>query len=269
MTAPTTLEVDDAPERHGGTAFRWVAAVVVLAVVFGGGAAIGRWALGSDDSSAAPPPPRTTGSSTAPAEPTSGDTAALPSLVVQQADVESAVNVQLIDFGNTVSGDPTLDICNGTFPSETLRRARLQDVAFDGRGRTLLSTEAVLYTNEAAAQQAFRELERVAAKCPDSPVESPVGEPTVTSHFNARPDSAWPDTPTVTRQAYSITTTDEKGATDRTIAVYLRRGRALLGVYFPNPTGTQSAVRGHTTIPAIVKLFATRLARLPASTVND
>ena len=86
--------------------------------------------------------------------------------------------------------------------------------------------------------------------------------------FNPAPDAAWPQTPTVDRLAYDFTTTDDQGQTQHSVAVYLRRGSFLMGVYFPTPTGTQVAVDGQTTIPGIVTVFANRLAKLPPSAVN-
>jgi hypothetical protein len=176
--------------------------------------------------------------------------------------------VQLLDGGNKVAGETTLDLCNGTFPSEALRTARLQVVEYAGSGLSVLSTEAVLYRTAADAAQAMRELQRVAAACPASPVVSPVGEPTVTTTFHATPDGSWSKVAGVQRLAYSMTTTDQIGISDDHIAVYLRRGRVLEGVYFPAPDDPQPAVEGQTTVPGIVSVFEKRLAALPASVVG-
>jgi hypothetical protein len=192
----------------------------------------------------------------------------LSGLVVHQTDVPSTSSVQLLRNGNQVNGQTTLDLCNGTFPSESLRAARLQVVAVDAQGNAPLSTEAVLYSNTAATAQAFSELTSVAAKCPATPVVSPVGEPTVTTKFDPAPDAAWPQTATVDRLAFSFTATDQSGASQQSVAVYLRRGRVLMGIYFPQPNGTQPAVAGQTTLAGIVNVFATRIAQLPDSAVN-
>ena len=50
--------------------------------------------------------------------------------------------------------------------------------------------------------------------------------------------------------------------------MYLRRGRVLMGIYFPRPDGTQSPVAGETTIAGIVNVFANRIAQLPESIVK-
>ena len=132
----------------------------------------------------------------------------------------------------------------------------------------MLSTEAVLYGTPAGAAQAFAELQRVAAACPSTPVVSPVGEPTTITRFNAPPDGSWPQTPTVNRLAYDFVTTDNTGQTGHFLAVYLQRGRALVGVYFSQPDQPQPAVAGQTTISGIVGVFADRLAKLPANVVG-
>ena len=175
--------------------------------------------------------------------------------------------VQLLDGGNAVSGQTTLDLCNGTYPSEALRSARLQVVEYDGGGSGVLSTEAVLYRHGSDATQAMNEVRSVAAACPNRPVVSPVGEPTITTRFEAAPDSSWPHVAGVARQSYAFTTTDSLGVAAQHIAIYLQRGRVLEGVYFPAPAGPQPAVDGQTTIAGIVHLFEERIAALPASAV--
>jgi hypothetical protein len=174
----------------------------------------------------------------------------------------------LIPSGNSVSGAPTLDLCNGTYASEAMRKTRLQLAAVDAQGNATMSTEAVQYVDTAATEQAFTELQATAAKCPSTPVQSPVGETTVTTKFNPAPDGSWPQVATVDRQAYDFVTTDASGRTQHSVAVYLRRGRVLMGIYFPQPDGTQSAVAGEKTIAGIVNVLANRMAQLPASLVN-
>jgi len=94
------------------------------------------------------------------------------------------------------------------------------------------------------------------------------GGPTVTTRFNAAPDAAWPQTPTVERVAFDIVTTDGTGLSQHAVAVYLRRGRALLGVYFSDADDPPPAIAGQTTMAGIVNVFAGRMAQLPASVVN-
>jgi hypothetical protein len=192
----------------------------------------------------------------------------LAGLNVSQADVPADVVVQQIPCGDQVAGQTTLDLCNGTFPSESQRVARRQVAAINALGNVALSTEAVLYSGSAGSTQAFSELKSVAAKCPSTPVVSPVGEATVTTKFNAPPDSAWPQVATVERLAYDFVSTDDTGQTQHSIAVYLRRGRVLEGVYLSLPDASQLSVHGQTTTAGIVNVFANRIAALPASVVG-
>ena len=193
---------------------------------------------------------------------------ALLALIVGPEDVSPSSTVGLLPGGDGL-GQATLDLCNGTYPSESLREARLQDVVVDQQSQVTLSTEAVLYRDAAGAAQALSEVAAVAAACPAEAVPSPVGERTVATHFNPRPDADWPQTGTVTRLAFDLTTTDETGQTEHSVAVYLQRGRVVLGVYFPKPDGPQAPVAGQTTIPGIVGVFAGRVAALPASIVGS
>ena len=87
-------------------------------------------------------------------------------------------------------------------------------------------------------------------------------------YTNPAPDASWPQVAGVQRQAYDFTTTDEQGNSSESVAVYLRRGRALLGVYFSNPGQPQPAVDGQTTVAGIVDVLAKRMAALPTSVVN-
>jgi hypothetical protein len=192
----------------------------------------------------------------------------LSGLVLHQADVAATETVGPIIGGTRVADGATLDLCNGTFPSESLRTARLQVAAADLQGTVVLSTEAVLYSAPAGAAQAFSELKSAAPGCPASPVVSPVGEPTVTTQFNAAPDGSWPQVATVERLAFDFVTTDTSGQSRHLSAVYLRRGRALMGIYFSQPDGPQVAVQGQTTMAGIVNVFAARMAALAASAVS-
>jgi len=242
-----------------------VAGLVALVLVAG---AIGYAIEASteNDSSAVARRPATSVPGPVVPAPGAADRDALSGLVVQQADVAPDNVVVLIPNGNRTT-QPTLDLCNGKYPSEKLRVARLQVLELDNASNARLSTEAVTYRNAAATAAGFAELRRVRAACPRTPVSSPVGEETAATVFKAAPDGRWPRTPSVERQAYSFTTTSN-GTTSASIAVYLRRGRVLLGLYFPQPNGAQSAVEGKTSIPGIVGVFEARMARLPAKVVG-
>ena len=172
---------------------------------------------------------------------------ALEDLIVTPDDVPSNADVVVFPGGIGLN-QPTLDLCNGRYPSESRRTARFQDAVLDPQGAVVFSTEAA---------------------CPGTPVPGAPGDPAVTTKFSATaPDANWAQTPTVNRRAYDLTSDDGTGSR-RTVAVYLQRGRVLLGVYFSKPDGAQLAVGGQTTIEGIVNVFAKRLAALPTSVVGS
>jgi hypothetical protein len=207
----------------------------------------------------------TTPATTAPSQvPIDPQASVLGGLILRQSDVTAGNTVQLLDRGADLTV-ATLDLCNGTFPSEALRTARRQVALTDAQPALRMSIEAVLYGRPAGGDQAFSELKSVAAKCPSSPVKSPVGEDTAITTFRAAPDRAWASTPTVDRLAYDfVSVSAATGASSHSIAVYLRRGRVLMGVYFAQPDGAQIAVAGRKTIAGIVAVFEARMAKVPA-----
>jgi hypothetical protein len=252
----------------------WLAAVVVgLLVGIAGVLLSNRSGSESTSATTVPEPGRTptTGLSPPSTAPLSAgndpSAAALESLIVKPEDVPATADVVVFPGGIGL-GQPTLDLCNGRYPSESRRTARIQDAVLDGAGVLVFSTEAVLYGDSGGTTQAFAELRSVVGACPSTPVQGPPGEPPVTSKFNPAPDAAWPQTPSVNRLAYDFTSDDGSGRTRRTVAVYLQRGRVLLGVYFSQPDGPQSPVDGRTTVEGIVSVFAARLAALPTSVVG-
>jgi hypothetical protein len=283
---PAPFRPDPAPEIAAaapGISRRVTVLAVILAIV---GVLVGfvvTAAIVSDDNkTASPPPPAAAPTPTLPvlpgAAPTTvpsrGNTAAndphanvLDQLVVQQSDVPEIDTVDTVPNGNTLD-DATLDLCNGTFPSEAGRTARRQVEVFDSLGNAPFSTEAVLYGHAATGAQAFSELQRVVKDCPSTPVVSPIGEPTAVTLFGPNPDNGWDHTTGVERLAYDVTTTRDSGDSTHAVVVYLRRGRALMGLYFNQPDGTQVAVNGETTIQDIVRVFEQRMAAVPSTVVN-
>lgn len=258
------------PEPASASARRRIPSAVVNVTALVVGIAIGfvavDAAVGGGGKTAAAPDPATTTPSPTPAPP-AAVLAVLQRLVVRQQDVPADHSVRLLPSGTDARHQPTLDLCNGSYPSEALRVARLQvaDVAADGS--MAVSTEAVEYASVPATAQAFRELTQVAAACPSGPVVSPVGEPTVTTTLTSGADAGWPTVTGVSRLAFRVTTDSGSGPTT-SIAVYLRRGTLLEGVYLPTATPSQLSVEGHTSAAAVVADFEQRLASLPAAAVG-
>lgn len=204
---------------------------------------------------------------TAPSQSRDPSADVLSDLVVSDADVRPPLSVVGLRGGNGLS-QPTLDLCNGTYSSESMRTARLQVALVDEQGDTALSTEAVLYSSGAGTAAAFKELQETAAACPDRPVESPVGGSTATTRFGPAPDAGWPSVPSVERLAFAFDTIDASGEKTHSVAVYLRRGRALLGVYFSHADAPTAVVEGKTALGDIVNIFASRLAELPVAAIS-
>ena len=285
LPRPMAPPVAVAPaERPFPVAALLVAGGIALLIVLGA-----LWVTRSQDSTAAAPTPVPTVAPTNPAPtPTpSGPTAPTPTpspsggtpspaptvdpelanLVVRQQDVPTGKYlVGQISGGSSVDpADVTLDLCNGTYPSEKLRKARLQVAAVDLAGNTTLSTEAVRYASEAATAQAFREVRAAAAACASGKT-STTGGVTSTTSVTPNADATWPHTAGVDRLAYTVKTTNAStGEVNTTVVVYLRRGPLFIGVYFPQPNGAQMPVEGNTTIPTIVKVFEDRLLHPPTS----
>ncbi|HVJ95663.1 MAG TPA: hypothetical protein VNC41_02415, partial [Acidimicrobiia bacterium] len=194
----------------------------------------------------------------------------LDGLIVQQSDLGFTDEVIPLRGGSDAVNEPTLNLCNGRYPTEGSRVARRQVAVFGVEGTPKLSTEAVTYDDVATSEQAFDEIKRETARCPKTPVPNGTGTGMETTRFNAPPDADWQDTPGVQRLAYDMERTDENGSSNRSIVVYLRRGRALMGVYFYTADrAAQPSVQGRADVEAIVKIFAQRLADLPQSAISD
>ena len=192
---------------------------------------------------------------TVPPTPVDPSASVLAGLVVNQADLALTGFVLPRPLGDELS-KATLDLCQGSFPSESLRTARLQVDVLELTATLPLSTEAVLYSSAAATAQGFAELKAVSAACPES------------VKLNPTPDGAWPQVPTVDRLAFDFVSTDQAGTASHDVAVYLRRGRVLMGVYFYFPAADQVTIAGQTTLAGITNVFATRMANLPAAVVG-
>ena len=247
------------------------------------------WPMRSQDSTTAAPTPTPTASPAAPTpsptapspnpaspspSPTGGTASPAPAvdpelanLVVRQQDVPTGKYIvgQISGGSSVAPEDVTLDLCSGTYPSEKLRKARLQVAAVDLAGKTTLSTEAVRYASEAATAQAFDEVRAAAQACANGKT-STAGGVTTTTTVTPNADGTWPRTAGVDRLAYTVKSTDTStGEVNTTVVVYLRRGPLFIGVYFPQPSGAQMPVEGKTTIPTIVKVFEDRLLHPPTT----
>jgi hypothetical protein len=188
----------------------------------------------------------------------------LEKISVQTRDLAPGYTAGLIDKGEQVAGQVTLNLCGASFPSEGLRVARRQSEVRDTSGRGIMGMEAVLYHSTQATAQAFRELRQAQAACPATFVQAPrAGAPALKTVFGPLPDSIWPTFPGVHRLAFDVRLSDQAGHHVHLVWVYLARGDVLLGLYFDQPDRAQPSISGQTTIEGITNLFESRIAHLP------
>lgn len=256
----------------------WVVAVVVVVVALL--LAGGTWLVvrSSRTSSSATSP--TTSTSTSPVSP---DQSLLEKVVLGASDAPPTAGYAegVLSDGTSLSGPNgvTLDLCNGSFPSEKLRVARLQTAIVDNQNaqsQEVVSTEGVLYRSPAATSEAFSELKAAKANCPSGVVPGTDGQPAVQTTFGTPPDTNWPTVAGVQRLAYFVTQTTPSTSpttsgqspsnppTDADV-VYLCRGRLFVGIYIYDPQVAQPGVAGQTTVAGVVSVIEQRMAQLPSS----
>lgn len=193
---------------------------------------------------------------------------ALDEIGLQPSDVRAGYSVRLVPGGDQVTDQVTLDLCNARYASEIMRIARHQVAVLSSNSTFLMSTESVGYSSTAGPTDALSELDDAATHCPPGfTVPLVQGEPPLKTTFNPRPDKGWPEVAGVGRLAFDATLSNEQGHSERSITVYLARGRVLLGVYF-NGVSPAVPIDGKATLEAIVGIFEHRLSTLPAATVG-
>lgn len=99
-------------------------------------------------------------------------------VILRASQVGSGYRMSQTPGGQLVQGETTLDLCGFSYPSESLRTARLQ-VVYRAPGKSLtLSNEVVGYRSGGAAQ-ALREVTHAAASCPRGPIKTSTGDVTL------------------------------------------------------------------------------------------
>jgi hypothetical protein len=153
---------------------------------------------------------------------------------LNDADLPRGVRIKLAPGGYQVARQVTLDLCGGSFPSESDREARFQQFAVNPDGRPFgISDEGVVYESADAASQAFAEIRTAVAQCPtDRFVRSRVAHVPPQRYERLRElrddqfDEIAPD-----HIALAYTVTDERGNSTDIVAVFQRRGRVMVGLY--------------------------------------
>ncbi len=187
--------------------------------------------------------------------PVARDQAVLDQVSVAAADLGPGWTARLIDQGDQLS-QPTLDLCSGHYASESRRQARHQVEVSDSTGEAVMSTEAVLYQDQAGAAEAMAEVRGMASRCPGR------------VQVRAAADAGSGHPPGIDQVAWSVQAEVASQPMDRAVLVFLRRGRLLLGLYFLTADGPQARIAGTDTIAATVAVFQRRVADLPAAEVG-
>lgn len=167
-----------------------------------------------------------------------------------QSDLPAGYGPNVMQQGDVVEGQVSLDLCGADFPSELLRVARHQ-VAFEGPAGRLLANENLAYS-PGGAQQAMSELRTARAQCPTTPVDPVVaGTSATTWVFDDVPVRlSWQkDT-----MAVGFATSADGGLSFTGTMVYQRRGEVIAALYLTGvpPSDPQ--------VTALANLLSSRLA---------
>ena len=203
--------------------------------------------------------------------PTTGLEHILQEISIQQSDLRSGLTLELITDGDQVAGQVTLDLCSQTYQSESYRVARRQLTVANKNGvATVISTDAVAYTNALAAARAITELKAAAAHCPSGYAVPAEGPPALKTIIDPTPDSSWPAVAGVQRFGVSATVSEQgTGETAHGYEIFILRGRILLGIYVTQASETLPfKIGGANSVESLTELLEHRLAELPASAVQ-
>ncbi|HEY4348463.1 MAG TPA: hypothetical protein VGM80_12815 [Gaiellaceae bacterium] len=160
----------------------------------------------------------------------------LTAVVLSTSQLGAGYKSSLIPEGNSFIGEATLDLCAGTYPSESLRTGRLQ-LRYVHAGKAIrVSNEVVTYT-KGGAQEALREVRGVAASCARKPVVLEQGQlKNVLSVVPIKDAKLLPGSVAVRITVKE--TNGSKHATTTGVAIYQVKNDTLSGVYAWTTPGT-------------------------------
>jgi hypothetical protein len=141
--------------------------------------------------------------------------------------------------GTSFIGEPTLDLCAGSFPSETLRTGRLQVEYTHPKKTVSVSNEVVTYVT-GGAPEALKEVTHVAKSCSSKSVVKKADG--ITTIYKTTPLSD-PKLPpgTVSVKIIEKQSKGKQHVTSRAVAIYQIKGNTLSGVYVFVDKGTTFA----------------------------
>jgi hypothetical protein len=169
--------------------------------------------------------------------PAADDAALLETVVLKPSQVGAGYTLSQIPGGQLVQGETTLDFCGLSYPSESLRSARLQ-VIYDAKGSEFSASNEVVTYQPGGARKALQEVTRAAAACPNGRVKDPPrGVTDMVRHTHLISDRR------LLSGAVAIVETETgtvngKRVTVQSVDVYQVRGDVLSGVY---GSGTEAA----------------------------
>jgi hypothetical protein len=186
----------------------------------------------SSSPSAAPDSSASSGGSVTPGAPNAGPLGAeLASVALSQSDLNTGFTIKLIDGGDQVTGQVTLDNCGFNFTTEANRVARRQYGIYDQTDQdTGVSNELVAYDSAASATLALSQWHQAAATCPKTPVHSTVaGEPdsTIVVTTNALGNTTLP----ISTNSVIVESVTADGDTEYFVAAIQVHGQFLDAVY--------------------------------------
>ncbi len=160
-------------------------------------------------------------------------------VVLTGAQVGSGYKLAAFPGGTSFIGETTLDLCAGTYPSETLRTGRLQ-VSYSHPANTVaVSNEVVTYV-PGGAQLALAEVTDVARSCARKPVTTTANGVTTTFKTMPLTDKQLPPGAVVVKLEIHAHA-GKKHANETGIAIYQVKGDTLSGVYTFVAKGTTFA----------------------------
>ena len=189
-----------------------------------------------------------------------------------QKDAAADATFAPYENGDVVAGEDSLDLCYASFPSERLRIGRHQvAITANSSSDDYVSSEAILYSSPAEAEQAMGELKAAEANCPEQ--ATPLADrPDVSVKwtFGAPPDAGWPEHEGVTRQAYAFTVSvPDSDFTSQGTAVYLQRGRMILALYSNPPSIPAKVIVNAPDPERFTEVMTQRLLVLPEESLQQ
>ncbi len=198
-------------------------------------------------------------SSSAPAGTPAAYGQVLEKIALQKADLPTGYTISLIDGGDQVTGQVTLDTCGFTFTTESHRVARRQYLVFDDTNQPAgVSNELVAYDTPDNAAKALAEWHTAAATCPKTAVTGSDVDDVPTVYTVLKDVQATSSLPVPANEYTAEAEASKSDGTYYEITVLQQHGRYLDIVYYE--TDGNAVADDYTTALQVATLTGTRLA---------